>query len=375
VASLLVGGDAVLLKDVSSDLTTLARDAADISRKAVHVESVAVLGELHELRSALPIDELLAVLDSLLVELLEGLLGSTTGAKKLDTLLHDRDASPALRIDDIGILESLLHVVADGELTARGSGVLLGNLDDLRKKVVALGVSESDIHAEAGHESNDGLRHGEGLAIRGAVGPAHDELLALQVLNTTEVVDEVAKIGSGLSGVILIALQVDDTGLLRKNALLLALLAGLGDLKLVLVALTKEKIITDTDDLSHEGKHGSGLTNGLTVGDLAFGLIHIKDREAEKSTGRGEGGAGTSRLITEDGNGAVALEHAAAHVLLVELLKSLSGQNESVDLLLRVIPGAEEVTTVHIHLLHKGLELLKNYFKLIVCHLFNDLSI
>jgi len=368
VTSLLVSGDTVLLKDVSSNLTTLARDATDISRKAVHVESAAVLGELHELRSALPIDELLAVLDGALVELLKSVLGGSTGTEELDTLLHDRDASPALGIDDIGVLEGLLHVVRDGELTARGSSVLLGNLDDLRKKIIALRVSKGDIHAKAGHESNDGLRDGEGLAVGRTVGPAHDELLALEVLNATKVVDEVAKIGGGLSGVILIALEVDDAGLLRKNALLLALLAGLGDLELVLVALTEEEIITDADDLGHEGQHGGSLTNSLTVGDLALGLVHIENREAKKGAGRGEGGAGASGLVTEDGHSAVALEHTAAHVLLVELLKSLSSQNESVDLLLRVIPGAEEVTTVHLHLLHEGLELLKNNFQL-VCHL------
>jgi len=369
VTSLLVSGDTILLKDVSSNLTALARDTADISRKAVHVESAAVLGELHELGSALPVDELLAVLDGLLVELLKSILGSGTSAKKLDTLLHDGDASPALGINDIGVLEGLLHVVGDGELTARGSSVLLGNLNDLGKKIVALRVSEGDVHAKTAHESDDGLRDREGLAIRGAVGPAHDELLALEVLNTTEVVDEVAKIGSGLSGVVLIALKVDDAGLLRKDTLLLALLAGLGDLDLVLVTLTKEEIITDTDNLGHEGEHGGGLTDSLTVGDLALGLVHIENGEAEKSASRGEGGAGTSGLITEDGNSAVALEHAAAHVLLVELLKSLSDKDESVNLFLRVVPGAEEVTTVHLDLLHERLELLKNHFKLI-CHFF-----
>jgi len=368
VTSFLVSGDTILLKDISSNLTTSARDTTDISRKTVHVESTAVLGELHELRSALPIDELLAVLDSALIELLKSILGSTTSAEELDTLLHDRDASPALGIDDIGVLEGLLHVVRDGELATGGSSVLLGDLDDLREKIVALRVSEGDIHAIAGHESDDGLRHREGLAIRGAVGPAHDELLALEVLNATEVVDEVAKIGGGLSGVVLIALQVDDAGLLRKNTLLLALLASLGDLKLVLVALTEEQIVTDADDLSHEGQHGGSLTDSLTVGNLALGLIHIKNRETKKSAGRGEGRAGASGLVTEDRHSAVALKDTAADVLLVELLNGLSDEDESVDLLLRVIPGAKEVTTVHIHLLHERLELLKNNFKLI-CHL------
>jgi len=367
VAGLLVGRDAVLLEDVGSNLTALARDTADIGREAVHVESIAVLGELHELGSALPVDELLAVLDSLLVELLESILGSSAGTEELDTLLHDGDASPALRVDDIGILEGLSHVVADGELATRSSRVLLGDLDDLGEKIVALRVSKGDVHTVAGHESDDGLRDGEGLAIRGAVGPAHDELLALEVLNTTKVVDEVAKISGGLSGVVLIALKVDDAGLLRKNTLLLALLAGLGDLKLVLVALTEEQIVTDADDLSHEGQHGGSLTDSLTVGNLALGLIHIKNRETKKSAGRGEGRAGASGLVTEDRHSAVALKDTAADVLLVELFKSLSGENESVDLFLRVVPSAEEITTVHLNLLHEGLEFLKNDFKLI-CH-------
>jgi len=368
VTSFLVSGDTILFKDISSNLTTFARDTTDISRKTVHVKSTAVLGELHELRSALPVDELLAVLDGALIELLKSILRSSTSTEELDTLLHDRDASPALRIDDIGILESLLHVVSDCELTAGSSSVLLGNLNDLRKKIVALRVSESDIHTKTRHESNDGLGDREGLAIRRTVSPAHDELLALKVLDTTKVVNEVAKISSGLSWVIFIALKVDDTGLLRKNALSLALLAGLGNLELILVTLTKEEIITDTDNLSHEGKHGSSLTNSLTMSNLALRLIHIKNRQAKKSASRSEGRTSTSGLVTEDGDSTVALKHTAADVLLVQLLKSLSSQNESVNLFLRVIPSAEEVTTVHLDLLHERLELLKNYFKFI-CHL------
>jgi len=168
--------------------------------------------------------------------------------------------------------------------------------------------------------------------------------------------------------VIFIALKVDDTGLLRKNALSLALLAGLGNLELILVTLTKEEIITDTDNLSHEGKHGSSLTNSLTMSNLALRLIHIKNRQAKKSASRSEGRTSTSGLVTEDGDSTVALKHTAADVLLVQLLKSLSSQNESVNLFLRVIPSAEEVTTVHLDLLHERLELLKNYFKFI-CHL------
>jgi len=88
VSSLLVCLDAVLVKDVSCDLTAFARDARDIGREAVHVECLSVLGELHHLRSALPVDELLALLEGLLVECLEGVLAGSTCTEELDALLH-----------------------------------------------------------------------------------------------------------------------------------------------------------------------------------------------------------------------------------------------------------------------------------------------
>ena len=46
-------------------------------------------------------------------------------------------------------------------------GVLLGDLLHLGHDLVALGVGQHHVHAEAGHQADDALGHGEGLAVAG----------------------------------------------------------------------------------------------------------------------------------------------------------------------------------------------------------------
>jgi len=104
------------------------------------------------------------------------------------------------------------------------------------------------------------------------------------------------------------------------------------------------------------------------VGNLALALVHVEDVEAEEGAGRGKAAAGAGGLVTEDAHGTAALKDVAADVLLVELVESLSSVDKSIDLSLAVVPGAEEVTTVHFNIIHERLELLQNLFQL-VCHL------
>jgi len=253
--------------------------------------------------------------------------------------------------------------VDDLKLAAGLFRVLLGNLDNLREEIVALGVGQSDVHAITGHQGDDALGDREGLAVRGAVGPAHDDLLALQVLEAAKVLSEVAQVSSRLGRVVLVALQVDDAGGLGEDALLLALLAGVRDLELVLVALAEEEVVADADDLSEEREHGGGLADGLAVGDLALALVHVEDVEAEEGAGGGEAAAGAGGLVAEDAHGTAALKDLAGDVLLVELMEGLGGVDKSIKLGFAVVPGTKKITAVHVDFGDKLLKLGKDGFK------------
>ena len=105
------------------------------------------------------------------------------------------------------------------------AGVFLGDLLHLGHHLIALGMGQHHVHAEAGHQADDALGHGEGLAVAGGVGPGHGDLLALQVLHAAELMDDVQHVGHALGGVVHVALQVDQGGLLLQNAVLVALLS------------------------------------------------------------------------------------------------------------------------------------------------------
>ena len=52
------------------------------------------------------------------------------------------------------------------------AGEAAGAVERLVHQVVALRVGQHDVHAEAGHQRDDALRHRERLAVAGRVGPA-----------------------------------------------------------------------------------------------------------------------------------------------------------------------------------------------------------
>ena len=136
-------------------------------------------------------------------------------------------------------------------------------------------MGQNHVHAEAGHQTDDALGHGQGLAVGGRVGPGHGNLLALQVLHTAELVDDVQHVGHGLGGVVHVALQVHQGGLLLQNTVAVALGHGVHESLLILVALADEHIVPDADDVGHEGHHVGGLTDGLAVGDLRLLFVQI----------------------------------------------------------------------------------------------------
>ncbi len=101
--------------------------------------------------------------------------------------LHHREGGPGFRVDDVGAVEGLLHAAGHLERAAALLAVAAGEGDDLREQPVALRMREGDLHAEAGHEADDPLRHRQRLAVAGRIGPAHRDLLAAQRVERTEV--------------------------------------------------------------------------------------------------------------------------------------------------------------------------------------------
>ena len=78
-----------------------------------------------------------------------------------------------------------------------------------------------------------------------------------------------------------VGLQGDQRGTVVENAVGVCLLDGLGDLGHIGVAGTDVHVVADTDDVGHEGNHGSGLANGLAVGDLGLLLVQILELETK----------------------------------------------------------------------------------------------
>ena len=178
----------------------------------MEIQGLAVLGGLHQLLGAAPVLVIGVLGQQFLLQSLDAV--GVALSVQISALLHSGEGSPALGIDDISVLEGLGHGVGLGEGTAGLGGVGLGDLLHLGHDLVSLGVSQHHVHAETAHQADDALRHGEGLAVGGAVSPGHSDLLAPQVLHAAKVVNDVQHVGHALGGVVDIALQVDQGGLL-----------------------------------------------------------------------------------------------------------------------------------------------------------------
>ena len=96
-----------------------------------------------------------------------------------------------------------------------------------------------------------------------------------------------------------VALQVDERRALFKNIVLKALFDGVDDLVHVGVALADVHIVTDADDVGHEGDHVRRFADRLSVRHLRFALVEILHLKTEEVRGRGEGEAGARRVVAE----------------------------------------------------------------------------
>ena len=80
--------------------------------------------------------------------------------------------------------------------------------------------------------------------------------------------DNMEHIRHSLCGVVDIALKVYQSRLLLQNPVLVALSHGVNHFMHIFVAFSYVHIVTDTDDIGHEGDHVGSLPDCLAVGNL-----------------------------------------------------------------------------------------------------------
>ena len=284
--------------------------------------------------------------EQLFLQLVDAVL--VAGLIELRALLHGLERRPGLGIDDVGVLEGFLHVVALLEAAAGGRRVLLGDLLDLGHDLVAFGVSEGDIHAEAGEEADNALRDGEGLAVARGIGPCHGDLLALEVLHAAEVVDDVEHIGHALRRVVDVALEVHKRRALFEDAVAVALFERVHEGLLILVALTDEHIVANADDVGHERDHVRRLAHGLAVCDLGLLFIEHLLLKTQQVARGGKREARARGVVAEDRNAEAGIEDLRVLVALAQVAQRVGHGEDRVDLLVALVPRPVEVALVHV---------------------------
>ena len=155
-------------------------------------------------------------------------------------------------------------------------------------------------------------------------------------------------IGHALGGVVDVALQVDQGGLLLQHAVLVAGGDRVHHLVHVLVALADVHVVPDADDVGHEGDHVGGLTDGLTVGDLALALVQVLDLQAQQVAGGGEGEPGAGGVVPEQGDAQAGVEDLGGDVALPQIAQGVGHGEHGGQLVVGLLPGQEEVTLVHV---------------------------
>ena len=303
------------------------------------------MGGGHQFLGAAPVLVLGVLGQQLLLQSLDAL--GVALAVQVGALLHGGKGRPALGVDHIGVLEGLRHVVGAGEGTAGLGSVLAGDFLDLGHDLVSFGMGQHNVHAEAGHQADDALGNGQGLAVAGGVRPGHGDLLALQVLDAAELMDDVQHVGHGLGGMVDVALQVDQRGLLLQNAVLVALGHSVHHVMHVLVALADVHVVTDADDVRHEGDHVGSLADGLAVGDLALALVQILHFQTQQVAGGGEGETGAGGVVAEQADAQTGLENLGGDVVLAHVTQGVRHGEHGLQLVSGLLPGEEEIVLVH----------------------------
>ena len=115
----------------------------------------------------------------------------------------------------------------------------------------------------------------------------------------------------------------------------------------VSISFSDIHIITDTDNVCHEGDHVGSLTHGFPVGDLGFAFIQILYLQAQQVAGGGKREAGTGGIVTEQGNAQAALKYLCGNIVFAHKTQSVCQGEYSLQLVICFLPGKEEVIFVH----------------------------
>ena len=180
------------------------------------------------------------------------------------------------------------------------------------------------------------------------IGPGHGDLLALEILHTAEVVDDVKHIRHTLRRVVNVALEVHKRRALLENAVAVALFERVHEGLLILVTLADEHIVANADDVGHEGDHVCRFAHGLAVCDLGFLFIKYLLLKTQQVARGGKREARTRGVVTEDRNAETGVEDLRVLVALAQVAQRVGHGEDRVDLLVALVPRPVEVGLVHV---------------------------
>ena len=269
-------------------------------------------------------------------------------AVQIRSLLHGCERSPALRIDDIRILEGLGHAVDLREAAAALLRVFARDLLALRENIISFRMRKHDIHAEAGHQADHALRNGQRLSVAGRICPGHGKLFALQVLNAAKVMNDLLHVGKALRRMVNVTLQVDERRLLLQDSVLVSLRHRVHEGFLVSMTLSDIHVIPDSDDIRHKGNHVRGFSHCFAMRDLALLLIQILYLQSEQVAGRAEGKPGSGGVVAEHGDAESGVEDLRGNILLSQMSEGIRHSEDGHDLIVCLIPGKEEIILIHV---------------------------
>ena len=160
--------------------------------------------------------------------------------------------------------------------------------------------------------------------------------------------NDVQQVRHRLGGVVHVTLEVHQRGTLLQDPLLIALVQRVHKGLLILVALLNEHVVPDADDVGHEGHHVGGLTDGLAVGDLAGLLVQVLDVQAQQVAGGGKGEPCSGGVVPEDGDAQTGVKDLGGDVPLSQVAQGVRHGEDSVQLIVGLVPGPVEVILVHV---------------------------
>ena len=144
-----------------------------------------------------------------------------------------------------------------------------------------------------------------------------------------------------------VALEIDQRGFLFEHALPVAVGYGVYHIVHVLVALADIHVVPDPDHVRHEGNHVGRLPDRLPVGNLALALVQVLHFQTQQVAGGSKGEAGAGGIVPEQGDAQSGFEDLRGDIVLPQTAQRVRHREDRGDLIIRLLPGQEEVALVH----------------------------